>query len=283
MKAAAFLAETGRDRIGRFREHLEEAAATPASEKAVHDLRVSIRRALAWTAVREELIGPAPELREARAFLKKLMSPLGKLRDAHVKRDAIRRHVPSGDRPSYLYAVLVASDVLRWEDRIRRLLRKGRNERIRIRVPKREIAPGGGIDAAAEASRLLAKLAENVAKHRKEALDPAKSEALHRMRLDFKRYRYAAEVFSPLFPRAGKAAAKRHQAFQTLLGTIHDCDVILAEARAFRREILGVAAECTLETAFRRLRDEKYLEFREIAGTAEGMSKMFGTEFRQGK
>jgi len=280
LKTAAFLEETGRERIDRFRKRLEAAAADPASDKAVHDLRVSIRRVLAWIAVREGLIGPDPGLREARASLKKLMTPLGKLRDAHVKRDAIRRHVPSGDRPSYLYAVLVASDALRWEGRVRALLRERWPARIRIRVPKKGIAPARGIDFAAEGSRLLARLAEDVARHREEALDPAKPEALHRMRLAFKKYRYSWELFSPLFPRAVAATAKRYHAFQTLLGTIHDCDVILHEAATFRKDTVASGGESTLEASFRRLRKEKFGEFRKIAGTAGGLSRFFGADFR---
>jgi CHAD domain-containing protein len=277
LKTAAFLAETGRERIARFRKRLKEAATDPTSEKAVHDLRVAIRRVLAWTAVWEELIGPDPGLREARGSLKKLMSPLGRLRDAHVKRDAIRRHVPTGDRPSYLYALLVASDVLRWEARVRRLLKERWPAGIRIRVPKRGAAPGDGIDIAAGASRLLATLAGDVARHRETALDPGNPEALHRMRLAFKKYRYAWEVLSPLSPRPGKAAADRYHAFQTLLGTIHDCDVILHEAAAFRKDAAGSGKESVLEASFRQLREEKFGEFRRIAGTAGGLSRLFGT------
>jgi CHAD domain-containing protein len=277
LKVAAFLADAGRERIGRFRDRLKEAAADPASEKAVHDLRVSVRRVLAWIAVRERLLGPDPDLQIARASLKKLMNPLGKLRDAHVKRDAIRRLVPSGDRPSYLYAVLVASDVLRWEGKVRRLLRGGWPARIRIRAPKRGIAPGAGNDLAAAASRLLSRLAKDVARHREAAQDPANPEALHRMRLAFKKYRYSWELLSPLLPRAGKAAAERYHAFQTLLGAIHDCDVILREAGAFRKDTAEFPEESTLEVSFRRLREEKFREFRRIAGTSRGLSRLFGT------
>ena len=100
------------------------------------------------------------------------------------------------------------------------------------------------------------------------------------MRLAFKKYRYAAEVFLPLFPKATEETAKRLHAFQTLLGTIHDFDVILAEARSFRRDILGVPTESTVETAFRRLREEKSREFQETAGTPESLANVFGEELR---
>jgi len=280
LEAAAFFEESGRTRATRFREQLKRASADPTGDEAIHDLRVAIRRLLAWIAVREALLGPDMRLREARSSLKALMVPLGKLRDAHVKRDWILQIAPEGDEPSYLYAVQVASDVLRWESRVRKRLGARYNRRLRVPLPGGAGGLGRRLEAAILAPDLLGRLEREVVKHREAALDPAHPEALHRMRLAFKKYRYAAEVLLPLFPKATEETAKRLHAFQTLLGTIHDFDVILAEAQAFRRDILGIAAECFLETAFRRLREEKFREFRETAGTAGGLSRVFGTEFR---
>jgi CHAD domain-containing protein len=100
------------------------------------------------------------------------------------------------------------------------------------------------------------------------------------MRLAFKKYRYAAEVLLPLFPKATEETAKRLHDFQTLLGTIHDCDVILAEAASFRRNVLGLEKECALEIAFRAFREKNFMEFQGIAGTTGGLSRVFGTTFR---
>jgi len=280
MEAAAFLAESGQGRFARFRECLKRAAANPASDEAVHDLRVAIRRVLAWTAVRVALLGPDRRLREARLSLKALMSPLGKLRDAHVKRDWIRKVVPEGDEPSYQYSVQVASDVLRWEARMRKRLGARSTRRLRIPFPKGAGGRGGRLEAAVPAAEFLGELEREVSKHLAAALDPAHPEALHRMRLAFKKYRYAAEVLLPLFPKATEETAKRLHAFQTLLGTIHDCDVILSEAASFRRDILGLEEECALEIAFRAFREKSFREFREIAGTPDSLAGVFGTEFR---
>jgi len=279
LEATAFLEESGRTRATRFRECLKRASDDPTEDEAIHDLRVAIRRVLAWIAVRNALLGPDRRLREARPPLKTLMIPLGKLRDAHVKRDWIRNVVPEGDEPSYLYAVHVASDVLRWESRVRKHLGARSTRRLRVPLPGGTGGPGSRLEAAILSPDLLGRLEREVSKHREAALDPAHPEALHRMRLAFKKYRYAAEVLLPLFPKATKETSMRLHAFQTLLGTIHDCDVVLAEAASFRRDILGVATESVLETAFRRLREEKSREFREIAGTAGGLSRVFGTEF----
>jgi CHAD domain-containing protein len=280
LDVAAFLEESGRTRAARFRECRKRASADPASDEAIHDLRVSIRRVLAWIAVRDALLSPDRRLRDTRAALKKLMGPLGRLRDAHVKRDWIRKVLPAGDDPSYAYAVLVASDVLRWEGRVRERLGSPATARLRVPVPKTGAPPGARDEIGALAGRHLRSLEEAVAGHREAALDPANPVALHRMRLAFKKFRYAAEVLLPLFPGATEETAKRLHAFQTLLGTIHDFDVILAEAGAFRRDILRLEGESALEKAFRELRDRKFREFREVAGTAEGLAGIFGEELR---
>jgi len=271
LESAVFLAETGRARIDLFRKRLGRASADPASEEAIHDLRVSIRRVLAWIAVRSALLGPDRDLRAARSSLKGLMSPLGKLRDAHVKRDVIRTILPKGDEPSYLYAVLVAGDVRRWEEKVGRLLGRKSARRIRVPLPGTRTGRGSRPEASAQASRHLAKLGGAVDRHRKGALDPLKPEALHRMRLAFKKYRYAWEVLEPLLPRAARNRAKRLRDFQTLLGTIHDCDVILSEVASFRRNALGLEKECDLEIAFRAYREKSFGEFRRTAGTTGGL------------
>jgi CHAD domain-containing protein len=280
LEEAAFLSETGRARIDLFQKRLRRAAADPASEEAIHDLRVSIRRVRAWIAVRSALLGPDRKLAAARDSLVALMSPLGKLRDAHVKRDVIRTILPKGDEPSYLYAILVASDVRRWEDRVRTLLGRKSARRIRVPLPGTRAGRGSRSDASAQASRHLAKLGGAVDRHRAGALDPLNPEALHRMRLAFKKYRYAAEVLLPLFPKATEETAERLHEFQTLLGTIHDCDVILAEAASFRRNILGLEKECALETAFLAFREKNFRQFQGVAGTAGGLSTVFGKVFR---
>jgi CHAD domain-containing protein len=280
LDAASFLAGSGKERIGRFRAQRKRAAGDPASEEAVHDLRVSIRRLLAWIAAWKKLVGPDPGLEEARRSLKKLMAPLGRLRDAHVKRDGLRKLVPAGDTPSYLYAVSVASDVLRRERAVRRLLREQWPADIRIAVPVKGDARGTGGDVASEARRLLAGSAREVARYRVNSLDPGNPEALHRMRLAFKKYRYSWEVFAPLLPDAGDGVAERLHAFQTLLGTIHDCDVVLAEARSFMRGLPGYRGKSTVEAAFGRLRKESFREFRGIAGTSAGLSRVLGAGLR---
>jgi hypothetical protein len=182
-----------------------------------------------------------------------------------VKRDLIRTILPKGDEPSYLYAVLVAGDVQLLEGRVRRFLGRKSVRRIRVPLPRTRTGRGSGPDASVAASRHLSMLGRAVLKQRKGALDPSNPDALHRMRLAFKKYRYAWEVLEPLLPRATRNGRKRLHDFQTLLGTIHDCDVILVDVRSFRDGCLGEKAECSLETAVRALRSEKFRDFERTA------------------
>jgi CHAD domain-containing protein len=60
-----------------------------------------------------------------------------------------------------------------------------------------------------------------------EALDPAASEAQHDMRIAAKRLRYVLEVTEVCFDSEAKAARRAAKELQTVLGEIHDCDVML--------------------------------------------------------
>jgi CHAD domain len=59
------------------------------------------------------------------------------------------------------------------------------------------------------------------------ALDPAASVAQHDMRIAAKRLRYVLELTEVCFTTEAKAARKAAKELQTVLGEIHDCDVML--------------------------------------------------------
>jgi hypothetical protein len=73
-----------------------------------------------------------------------------------------------------------------------------------------------------------------------DALDPAKVEELHDMRIAAKRLRYLLELSEPLFGQPAKKAAKVVKGLQDLLGEIHDCDELMplvdAHVAALRAE-----------------------------------------------
>jgi CHAD domain-containing protein len=63
------------------------------------------------------------------------------------------------------------------------------------------------------------------------------AEALHELRLDAKRLRYAAEVFAPVFPRkAARRFQRRLAALQEELGRSNDAAVARSLAQSLARE-----------------------------------------------
>jgi CHAD domain-containing protein len=61
------------------------------------------------------------------------------------------------------------------------------------------------------------------------ALEPSASTAQHDMRIAAKRLRYVLEVVAPCFGPEASAARDAAKQLQSVLGEIHDCDVMLPQ------------------------------------------------------
>lgn len=274
-----FLEQSGRERADRFQACLKRAARRPG-EKEIHDLRVSIRRLLSFCGVAASLSGkeaiPGSESRR----IKELMGPLGRLRDAQVKIEWLKRIVPIGDEGTYLYALSVLSDAEKWEGRVRDLMRKTvvrrlKAQRLKMNFP---VLPKNRLEK--KAAGLLAAQRRIVESFRESARNEDNAEALHRMRLAFKIYRYSAEVLAPLFPRVTARSLERLHGFQTLLGNLHDFDVLLAEAEKFHRRILKPGEACVLLPRLRGIRHREFLRLAPLLSASTALSeRVFGKEF----
>ena len=86
------------------------------------------------------------------------------------------------------------------------------------------------------------------------ALAPGASEAQHDLRIAAKRLRYVLEIFEPCLGEEAKAARRAARRLQSVLGDLHDCDLMLAKV-----ERIGSVA------AFLRQRRERlFQEFVEL-------------------
>jgi CHAD domain-containing protein len=272
MKDASFLEKTGKARLSRFRTCLEKASLHPG-EKEIHDLRVSIRRLLSFSDVAASITGKEPLPARDRKRMKDLMRPLGKLRDAQVKILWLRKIAPTGDVGTYLYALSVRSDAERWAIRMRDLLRDGGRTRVRTRKPTLAIPPGSEQDLRERALAVLRKMEKSVDSARVEARDEAHVDALHRMRLAFKKYRYSTEVLAPALPGVTAERMRGLHDFQTLLGNLHDFDVLLAEADRFRRRVLGVENDYALLPRLREIRHREFTRLAPLIATPESLAQ----------
>lgn len=87
-----------------------------------------------------------------------------------------------------------------------------------------------------------------------DALAPDASEAQHEMRIAAKRMRYLLEIFEPCLGEEAKAARCAAKRLQSVLGDLHDCDLMLAKVE----HIGSVAA------ALRARRRRLYQDFLEL-------------------
>lgn len=61
------------------------------------------------------------------------------------------------------------------------------------------------------------------------ALAPGASEAQHDLRIAAKRLRYVFEIFEPCLGNEAKAARRAAKRLQSVLGDLHDCDLMLTK------------------------------------------------------
>jgi CHAD domain-containing protein len=91
------------------------------------------------------------------------------------------------------------------------------------------------------------------------ALDQRDAKALHDMRIAAKRLRYVLELVGFCLGGAAEEAAGRARELQTLIGNIHDCDVLLA--RLERMDAKNAKGIARLTTRFREQREELFARF----------------------
>jgi CHAD domain-containing protein len=82
------------------------------------------------------------------------------------------------------------------------------------------------------------------------ALDPAAAGAQHDLRIAAKRLRYVLELTGPCVGPEAEAARGAAKELQSLLGEIHDCDVMLPSAAGI--ESLQILLRTRRELLFRR-------------------------------
>lgn len=97
-----------------------------------------------------------------------------------------------------------------------------------------------------------------------EALEPSGVSAQHDMRIAAKRLRYVLEVVEGCMAPEGAAARAVARELQSVLGEIHDCDVMLPRVE-------GVGS---VEALLRTRRERLYARFKEIWETKEAQSAL---------
>lgn len=194
----------------------------------VHDIRVSIRRLNAAIALVEKIGGLLRG--NIRIQLKKLMSPLGKLRDAQIKMEWIRYFSGVPDQ-----AVSQILKSLQNEESGLIAETTGNIKDFPIDI----IGNFSPTDMIDDAEKRIAQASSTFAEHCDEELQnllsgfaksvnrfnrSGKIRDLHRARIALKKFRYTVEIFLPLFSNFDYELL---QYFQTAIGDTHDVEILL--------------------------------------------------------
>src|SRR5712692_3691766 len=194
---------------------------------AVHALRVALRRCRSM-ADGMMSVDPDPDWKGMKKASRRLTRGLGELRDIQVQIDRTAElRMPEDTLGRIVFEVLrsrelrvreAAAEALREFDR-----REWKAWSRRLPERARRVPPGS------PAYELLALKGweQAYARHR-EAMHGPSQAAFHRLRIALKRFRYTVENF---LPQRHADWADDFKKLQTLLGEIHDLDVLWATAR----------------------------------------------------
>jgi CHAD domain-containing protein len=226
------------------------------SEAAVHDLRVATRRLIS-TLELVDRIHPEAQLREARRVLKRHLEMFGPLRDVQVQLLAIEKMLSSFPELQRFYDFLAKREgklTRRLGSELKRLKIGKIRKNIAAAAKKLEALPDTpAVHREIRAAAILAiETAYNRVIERKQAITPAHSSSIHRMRVAFKKFRYMVETLSPLRRRTSSKQLKAMNAFQGSMGDIQDADVLLANVQSFARTH-GLEGEAALARALEEL------------------------------
>jgi CHAD domain-containing protein len=223
------LAEALQARWKSYREQLRDCQAD-FSEEAVHELRVATRRLIAQLVLLG-CVSVNPALEKTRRILKRRLVALGDLRDTQVQRAFISRETARFPELALLRKYL--------ERQERRLAKAASSKVARCKTRKLEKwidALGLELGADPRGSRGQSQLAAAAlratasafaeAVERRQAIDLADLQTVHRMRIAFKRFRYMVESLSPHLTGLSKRQLRALAYYQRKMGIIQDLEVL---------------------------------------------------------
>lgn len=202
--------------------------------EGVHDMRVATRRLRAALEVFEPCF-PHKRHRKALKKVKGLADALGERRDADVEiilLESLAEEATEADRGP-LGELIEALRVRRAEanESLAPVVTPKRLKKLRRRLKK--LVKKAGTDAAGplrpNVGRIVSVRLDELRGLVDEALRPEASKAQHEMRIAAKRLRYVLEIFEPCLGEQADAAWRAAKQLQSILGDLHDCDLMLAK------------------------------------------------------
>jgi CHAD domain-containing protein len=201
---------------------------------AVHNLRTSIRRLMAALQLSEDVLGARrPQIEKIRKVLKSEIRSLSELRDFQVQIRDLKKVEKKGHRKPILKFLKKKSQ---GEARKAAIHLRGRHKKIEeglLRLHYELLATDQ------EVENTLFRHLSNLHEHLKAATQKAHVQdpsTVHRMRIEFKKFRYGREIMVPIILpslKEPRGLNQRLSHFQSVLGDIQDHDAMIETLELF--------------------------------------------------
>jgi len=220
-----FLLEALDERWKNYRAELKRCR-TEFSNEAVHDLRSSARRMLAFLQVMNT-ISPRPRLQKLNRAFKDQLDDFDQLRDTQVILADVSETLQ--ELPQLREFEVYLQEI---EKGLLKTLRKKLKVIDLFDVSKRIRRMQASLKAESDNNLILPIIqavddAFLVTKQRQKWINPAAATTIHRVRLTFKTFRYMVEIVHPLVNDFPPENLKRMHEYQSLMGEIQDVEVIM--------------------------------------------------------
>ncbi len=237
-------------RLEKFDEELKRAAHDPGDEKAIHDLRVAIRRFNQCLRTFAQFFESA-RTKPLRRRLRKLMDRCGAARNCDIALEVLEA---AGNHDRKIGHELKEQRRHAEKELTRKLPSWRKHWRVRLHVNRKNGAGAWDLNqsVAENARRVLPALAEALFAAG-DAAAASDHHRLHRFRLKVKQFRYTFELFQPVYEAAMKRGAAKLQELQDKLGAISDCSATLEIVKKDRRAAAAIRKLLTSrEAEFRK-------------------------------
>ena len=273
---AAHLGQVVHRRLGQLVENVDFGEKEDSVE-ALHDLRVASRRLRAFIHLFEPMLDPAIVQHVAKP-LRRITRAAGVLRDMDVEIAHLQERVSVQTTDAARAALehmleRVCERRAEAQPRAEKRIRKVRLDDVSVGMSAALGETVAGLPASPEEAAklvwgLLEPLVEDLEANEPEVGSVASAEALHQLRIRFKKLRYALELVAPLLGSSQREIIKQTESFQELLGTHHDLFVISTQMDEVRRR-LEESGRHTLPFGLAMLRGELDAEDRALVAQYE--------------
>jgi CHAD domain-containing protein len=204
-----------------------------ASEKSIHDLRVSTRRLIS-TLEMSRILSKNSEIPKLQSRFKKVLKHTGRLRDTQVRLESLSEpKMPDTELVNEFRRMLKRRERRQIEG-IRGALKRGTKRRLTngfkdVRNGIVKLADRLADARIQQSLQRLLKERRNEFLQARRRFQPADEQSLHLMRIALKKLRYTVEAAQPVIGnQAGKRSREMH-AFQQLLGNTRDVQLFRLE------------------------------------------------------